>query len=246
MLLRLIGCDVFTRVICSLASRSPHVVDVEFVPMLSHNYPDRLRGELQRRIDSNPSGRAYDAVLLGYGLCGNAIAGLSCPAPLIIPRVHDCCAMFMGSKARFDQEFGRAPSTRWCSNGYYERGYMTGDSSLLMQDVTVYKTNPEYLRLVREYGEENAEYAWTTMYPDIETDDSVYIYIDGYEFSGSLEEYTRLVEAKGKVLRRVEGGLSYLRDLVNGPWDDERFLTVPPGRRVAPVYDMDTVITSED
>ena len=35
-----------------------------------------------------------------------------------------------------------------------------------------------------------------------------------------------------------------IQELVDGPWDDARFLVVPPGHRVAPSYD-DAVIKAE-
>ena len=43
MFLKFICCDVFARIACGLISMSPHIVDVEFVPMLTHNEPEKLR-----------------------------------------------------------------------------------------------------------------------------------------------------------------------------------------------------------
>ena len=239
MNLRLICCDVFLRYACRLISESPHIVDVEFVPMLAHTHPDELRAELQKRIDSRVDGRTYDALLLGYGLCGNTTAGLTCSIPMIIPRVHDCCAMFMGSTDNFLRGFGESLSMRWSACGYFERGHMENGGDIFGS----HKTQPEYLKLVENYGEDNADYIWETMHPKIETHEAAYINIDGFEYSGAREGFARRMEESGVQLKEMDGDLSFLGRLINGPWDAETFLTVQPGKMITPVYDLYTVFT---
>jgi hypothetical protein len=74
MRFRIIACEVLAREVYICAARSPHLIDVELVEKGLHNTPDMLRVELQERIDATrPVG--YDAILLGYGLCGNALVG---------------------------------------------------------------------------------------------------------------------------------------------------------------------------
>jgi len=241
MRVKLISCDVFFRPVSALAAASPHVIDAEFVPMSLHNEPDVLRANLQRRIDEAAALRNYDLFILAYGLCGNTTAGLTCPARLVMPRVHDCCALFMGSKERFLAEFGNSLSMRWCSSGYFERSYRengwAGYSSRSRE------TYPEYQSLIEQYGEDNAEYIWETLHPDIETPEAAYITTEGFEPPGCREGFEAMITQQGKALRLLEGDGAYLRDLINGPWDEERFLTLQPGQTVAAVYDMDRVVT---
>ena len=245
MRLRLLCCDVFLRYACGIIAKSPNIVDVEFVPMLAHNEPERLRKELQERINAGVRVRNYDKLLLGYGLCGNTTAGLTCEIPVIIPRVHDCCAMFLGSRERFAEEFGDALSMRWSSNGYYERGH--GDDNYNKHGFNAaYKTMPDYLQMIEQYGEENAEYIWETMHPKIETKEAAYIKIDGYEFNDSLENFRKSVAESGTGLRLINGATSFLEELINGPWDAERFLHVPAGKKITAVYDMETVFNAEN
>jgi len=212
--------------------------------MLAHNEPDNLRADLQIRINAACQLRQYDMLILSYGLCGNATVGLTCPVKMIMPRVHDCCAVFMGSNKAFQKEFAGSLSMRWCTSGYYERchkenGLTGGDTA------NRHKTQPEYLALVEQFGEDNAEYVWETMHPQIETPEAAYIKIPGFEVPGSEDGFRELVDGQGKSLRVVEGSAGYLRDLVNGPWDDGRFLTVLPGERICGVYDMDRVVKGE-
>ncbi|MCL2665915.1 MAG: DUF1638 domain-containing protein [Defluviitaleaceae bacterium] len=246
MRLKFICCDVFARLAYSYAAVSDHIIDLELVPMLRHNEPSALRADLQERINRCANDRRYDKIILGYGLCGNSISGLTAPLPLVIPRMHDCCAMFMGSREKFTDVFGKNLSMRWSSCGYHERCHGMGRSDCCdgSEADSNYKTSLEYLRLAEEYGEDNAEYVWQTLNPPIETHEAVYIKIDGFEYGSCEEDFKRDVENGGKGLINAKGSSDWFKRLVNGPWDAENFLTVPPGSKVHPVYDLQEVIKS--
>ena len=246
MLIKFICCDVFARIACELVAKSPHVIDLEFLPMLVHNEPEKLNRLIKEKIDKsiNESGRKYDAVILGYGLCGNSVTGLSCPVPMIIPRAHDCCTIQMGCKENFIAAFGDILSARWSSTGYFERchginNYYAGED---IKQHASYKTSAEYMGYVEQYGDDNADYIWETMHPGIETDEAVYIKIDGFEYSDSFENYKAEIEKSGKKLKIVNGDISMLKSLIDGEWDDERFLVVPLGKKIVGVYDMQYVM----
>lgn len=244
MFIKFICCDVFTRIVCDLVSKSPHLVDIEFLPMLTHNEPQKLKSLIQDKIQRSVSepDRVYDAIILGFGLCGNSIIGLSSPIPLIVPRAHDCCTIHMGCKERFISAFGDILSARWCSTGYYERCVILNGHYLGTEQHASYKTSREYMNYAEQFGEENADYIWETMHPEIETDEVVYIKIDGFEYSNAYEKYKSEIDGAGKRLKIVEGDVSMLKSLVYGEWDDERFLVVPPGKKIAGVYDMTYVV----
>ena len=247
MFLKFICCDVFARIACELVSKSPHVVDLEFVPMLAHVEPAKLKELIQDKIENSFIGtqRKYDAVLLGFGLCGNAVIGLSCPIPLVIPRAHDCCTIHMGSKEGFIEAFGNILSARWCSTGYFERARLLVSGFSDLEQLANYKTSAEYMGYLEKYDEETADYLWETLHPKMETNESVYIKIDGFEYSNSLERYKADMDDAGVKLKIVDGDTSFLKSLIDGEWDDERFLVVPPGKKIAGVYDMDSVMKAE-
>ena len=86
MRLLCLTCEVLARPIYLCAARSPHVVDVELYRKGLHNTPTELRARLQARIDAVCYEEKYNAIVLGYGLCGQATAGLvACGVPLVIP-----------------------------------------------------------------------------------------------------------------------------------------------------------------
>jgi len=228
--------------VCDMVAKSPHIIDLEFLPMLAHDNPKVLRDELQMIINKSTSQNSYDKLVLGDGLCGNVTAGLSCDIPMVIPRIHDCCTMFMGSKEKYLQEFADKLSMRWCTNGYYERCYARNG----MQDYFAsddYKRSAEYLKLVEEYDEDNAQYIWETMHPPIEMDEAAYIEIDGYEYNNTRDLYEKHLKEIGCDIRILKGDTSFFEKLVNGPWAEDIFLEVLPGEQIVPVYDLAQVFT---
>jgi hypothetical protein len=248
MYLKLIACDVLTREVCHCIARSPHTVDVEFTEKGAHEDSDRLRLLLQERIDKTAEkGSPYDAILLAYGLCGNATAQLTARnIRLVLPRAHDCCTIYLGSRRRFKELFSDNPSRPFSSAGYMERGdsYLhDGDTGRLLG------LDRSYEDFVAQYGQENAEYIMETLTlsRDANTDNRV-IYIDVPETS--QKEYASLcrenAEKEGRQFIRVEGSIRLIRQLVEGTWSDEEFLIVEPGQQIRAVYDWEEILRVGD
>ena len=87
MKLKLIACKVLFRELSRLAAESENQIDVTWLRQGYHNVPEKLRALLQAEIDAVESGEDphsndlreedFDAILIGYGLCSNAAAGLT-------------------------------------------------------------------------------------------------------------------------------------------------------------------------
>ena len=100
---KLISCEVLEREIKHCLQNSTVDFDIEYTKKSAHDKPELLRVQIQDIIDRSIG---YDAVLLGFGLCGNAINGLkSADSTLVVPKAHDCCTLFLGSKTRFNELF---------------------------------------------------------------------------------------------------------------------------------------------
>ena len=246
MFFKLIACNVFFREICAEAAYSPHVYDLEFTEKGDHDQPDKLRALLQQKIDEAVAcGKNYDAILLAFGLCGNALAGVSGGNNrLVIPRAHDCCTIFLGSKEKFAEHFGSNPSRPFSAAGYRERGDFLARTSSVSSMLGLNKTYEEYVKL---YGEENAQYLMETLTPAKNAGKETEIfYIDmpGTAFLGYAEKCRKEAEAEGKTFTCVQGDGRLIRGLIrpeNG-WNSEDFLVVEPGQKITPVYDWDEVI----
>ncbi|NLC67792.1 MAG: DUF1638 domain-containing protein, partial [Clostridiaceae bacterium] len=173
MRFKLICCEVFMRMACLAIAKSPNIIDPEFTELGAHEAPGKLREDIQKRINEADKPGIYDAILLGYGLCGNGTAGLKAQnTPLVIPRAHDCCTIFLGSKEKFLEYFKDNLSAQWSSLGYMERGrdYLrnTETGKLLGLD-------KDYDQLIEKYGEENAKYIWDTLHPESHDNELIYI-----------------------------------------------------------------------
>ena len=97
MRLAVIACEMLYREISHCVSRSKKIVGVRFMQKGLHSVGhEKMSSTLQGAID-RVAGDIYDAILLGYGLCSNGVAGLrSARLPLVVPRAHDCITLMLG------------------------------------------------------------------------------------------------------------------------------------------------------
>jgi len=235
--LKAICCEVLARLVYYAAAISPHVIDIELADKGLHTDSDTLRAELQRRLDGVEEDK-YDAILLGYGLCSNSIAGLVCThTKLVVPRAHDCITLYLGSGERYSAEFRRNPGTYWYSADYIERG-SDGDGIALGSDADDKEMSRVYQEYVEKYGRDNADYlmevmgAWQRHYSRAAYIDTAEVALPDYS-----EQVRQLSARRGWSFERLVGSLAIMRALLGGQWDEGRFLIVPPGYAIVPTND---------
>ncbi|MBI4661977.1 MAG: DUF1638 domain-containing protein [Verrucomicrobia bacterium] len=245
MFLKVIACEIAFREICFLAAQSPHLLDLEFLTQGLHDTPCAGRVQIQSRIDAVPPGK-YGAVLIGYGLCGNIIAGLrASQTPLVIPRAHDCITFFLGSRERYGQLQASRPSAYYYTSGWLEclrrRGekaaadnamFLPTRAGLSGQAGSVFET------WVQKYGEEQARYLVEVM--DGWTESYTHGVLIDFDFTKTLrlrEQVQEICSQRGWQFDEINGDLRLLRRWLNGEWDEKDFLVVQPQQKVVPSYD---------
>lgn len=102
----------------------PHLRDAKmpatFMEYGLHRTPQLMTPALQEQIDSLAEA---STIIVGYGLCGNGLAGLKARQhTLVVPRADDCITMLLGSYARYMEEFSAEPGTYYLTKGWLESG----------------------------------------------------------------------------------------------------------------------------
>lgn len=242
MHLKLISCEVLYREMCSTAARSPHQVDVEFLPKGLHDLGgEAMRSKLQESVDRVDAGQ-YDAILMGYALCGNGVVGLTARTlPIVLPRAHDCIALLMGSRGKYQLYFDANSCVYYRSTGWLERG---GNLEQVFRDRTGVGHSLE--ELIVRYGEENGRYLYKELTRYKHTYRQLTYIETGLEPDGSFEERAREEAAKkGWTFEKVTGNLTLFQQLLSGNWPKQDFLIVKPGWRVVPTYNDDIIDVEE-
>lgn len=252
MRLKIIACEIMFREICYCVSQSKNIIDIKFLRKGLHDFGQKEMSQtLQQEIDQVPKNK-YEAILLGYGLCNNGVAGLKTERiPLIIPKAHDCITLLLGSKERYRQHFEAHPGTYFRSTGWIERDLLAEEDQGkdILSQLGLNRTLEEY---VSKYGEENAQYLMETFeeWKGLRHYDRI-AYID--MGIGNFPEYEEKARKeafdKGWKFERLKGDISLLRKLIEADWNKEEFLVVQPGEKIMPIYVGDIMraqVTDED
>jgi hypothetical protein len=234
MRLLLIGCGLLLRELSDAIVRSPHLIDAKFLPAGLHDTGAKsMRQRLQQEIDATNISD-YDAIVLGYALCGMGLAGLKAPGiPLVLPRAHDCITLLMGSREKYSEYFKANIGVYFGSVAWVERGREMHDqlgANGLSQDRDA---------LIARYGEDAGQYLYeeATRY---RTSYRKLTYIrTGSEFDDRCAQQAQ-AEAKERNWSYEEfpGDLTLFRRLLAGYWHSD-FLVVPPGHEIAATHDDD-------
>ena len=224
-----LSCHVLWRELCYYASISRNVFNFNFLQQGLHDTPEILRQQLQEAIDAVHGD--YSAILIGYGLCSNGLAGIVArDTKLVIMRGHDCITFFLGSKQRYKEYFDQNPGTYWYSPGWIDTGSepMPGKERLELL-LETYK---------EKYGEENAEYLmqmeqhWINEYSNA-------AYVDlGFYDTTHYKEYTQKCAQELRwSYDEVEGNPNLIINFLDGNWNSSDFLIINPGEKVIATHD---------
>jgi hypothetical protein len=231
---KLIACEILCREFADAIAQSPHRIDVEFLGKGLHDRAGAsMRDELQFHIDAVPGGE-YDAILLGYALCGNGLHGLAArTTPVVVPRAHDCITLLLGSRKRYEEEFTNNPGTYFRSTGWLERGQ--GLEPLVSLQTGAGTT---LNGLIAQYGEDNGRY----LYQELNRYQHSYSRL-AYIHTGLAPDVEFAAKAREEAVARgwefaeITGSLRIFHQLLAGDWPDADFIVVPPCARLVASYD---------
>jgi hypothetical protein len=233
---KIIACEILYREVCYCVAKSKNIIDITFLDKGLHDLGSKkMLSELQDEIDRTDITK-YEAILLGYGLCNNGIIGLKSKLPLIVPRAHDCITLLLGSKEKYKQYHSENAGTFFKSVGWIERDTDPNDNEgSITSQLGMNKTYQQY---VDKYGEETAKYLMDTLGNWLENY-TKYSYID--TTTGNFNHYKKLTKSQADKkdwdYEELDGTTDLFMNLLDGYWDEEEFLIVPPNKTIKPSYD---------
>lgn len=180
-----------------------------------HVYPEKLSTTLQTTIDELVAAHpgVELTVLLGYGLCSQALVGVEARGcTLVAPRVDDCIAIFLGSRAAYNQQAGAEPGTYYLTKGWLEKG----ETPFTEYEDTVARLGPA--RAERIFKIMMAHYTRLAL-----------INTGQYEIDRYRTDARRTAERFGLRYEEIPGATTLVKKLLFGPWDDE-VVVLQPGQ----------------
>lgn len=207
---KLLTCRALAPVLRPLLGPDAEVVELDIGLHLS---PEGLRRELQARVESLETDGGH--ILLGYGLCGRALEGVSSRrSRLVLPRVDDCVGALLGSRARHRH--------------------------LLRQHAGRYFMTPQWLDSEMNIFEQLA--GQMDRVPPARRHELVKLTLKHYDAlafvhgddcdPADLDRGRALAAAHGLEFQAHAQDLGLLGRLVLGPWSDEEFVMPEPGRPI--------------
>lgn len=209
----LIACPAVVRELADDRRAALGAVELD---VALHRTPQRLTAALQQAIAEAEADPGIEAVVLGYGLCSNAVLGLRAGRlPLVVPRVNDCVALVLGSNEAFLEQARLAAGTYYLSRGWI-------DSRCTVFD--------EHDAMVAKYGEAQATRLTRLL---LEHYTRLVLVVTGRYDPAPYRAYAQARARQFDLAYEEIAGTTALADaLVEGPWD-ERFLVIPPGGEIA-------------
>lgn len=212
------------RVIIACRSTKPELealrpdggeIEMHYLEQNLHRTPEKMPQVISREIESVQSYASQ--IVLGYGLCSNGVVGVVAPEQgLIVPRVHDCIALFLGSRRAYDRAFRRNPGTYYLTPGWIQEqkdplGYM----------------NEEY---IPKLGRETAEWG---LKEELKHYTHIILIDTGIADIEPLRERAlENAQFLDKTFEETKGTHDYFEKILFGPYTEEDFIILKQGEKV--------------
>ena len=204
----IIACEVMKKELSLLAGDG---CKLSFVPAGLHLTPERMSDDIQKEIDK--ADHEEGPIILGYGLCSYGITKIKARRrPILIPRIHDCITLFLGSRQTYYEEFFKNPGTYYLSYGWSFYGK------------TPYSQYHEIY--IKKYGEDEARWIVQEMLKNYKR----LVFIDNKLFSPeeAREKAKLMADFFNLEFVELEAPPTFLRQIFDAE-EGENFLQINPG-----------------
>jgi len=206
-----IACRVMEPELERVRAEAEEEVEILYLDQALHRTPTRLLGQLQEKIDQ--AAQRASRIILGYGLCSNGVVGVTARQQgLIIPRCHDCIALFLGSPSRYQEVFRQKPGTYYLTPGWIAE---KKDPLGILEENTA------------KFDRETAEWV---MEEELKHYTHIALIDTGVEAMAPLRARAiQNAEVLKKQYEEIQGSLEYFREIVRGPYEEDKFICLKPG-----------------
>lgn len=200
-----IGCATVMEEITPLL---PPTVSYQVLDFGLHVNPRELRMSLQYAIN-NLTYRVRN-IILGYGLCSQAILGLKAEySRLIIPKIDDCIAIFLGSGAAYSRQQKNVPGTYYLTKGWMKTALTPFD---------------EFEEIVRKYGISKAH---RIMEQILKNYTRLAFINTGSKLETYHEKARNIAQRFSLQYEEIEGSNALAKKMIYGPWDSDFIIAEP-------------------
>lgn len=209
---QIIACRTIEKELTEAIARTGVSWEVTWLESGLHSMPKKLHGVLAETLARSTA----DRVLLAMGFCGNSLIGLrSGSFELVFPRTDDCISLLIGSVQ------DRIAYSSQNAAFFLTEGWLAGEQNIWT----------EYLRTVEKYGQKRGMKIAKMMYGHYR---SLTLLDNGIDSIEALTEKTRIIaQTLGLEQKVLPATLSYLEQLLTGPWPEDRFIIKAPGTVVS-------------
>ena len=209
-----IACEVMRKELEFFAKEETNI-EFRFMEQGLHNTPKQMPALIQEQVDQVQDYASQ--IILGYGFCSNGAVGVSAPKqPLILPKAHDCIALFMGSRNVYSSYFKENTGTYYLTSGWIDcEGHPLG-----------FLEN----KYVPKMGREKAEWGIKMEMKDYNS----LLFIDNQ----ILDVKAQKEEAKANAhyfdleYKELLAKTDLLKKIAIGPYDAEDFFIFQPGETI--------------
>ncbi|MBC8417304.1 MAG: DUF1638 domain-containing protein [Desulfobacterales bacterium] len=186
-------------------------VDIRYIDQGLHRTPDKMAALVQEQVDE--AAPCAKRIVLGYGLCSNGIVGVVARQQgLLVPRSHDCIALFMGSLSAYKKAFEKRPGTYYLTPGWIQEGK---DPLGIVED--------DYMRRF------DRETSMWVMKEELKHYTHIALINTGLaEQRGLRERAMENARVFKKEYEEIKGSLEYFSKIIRGPYTDQFFLNINP------------------
>jgi len=228
-------------------------IEYKFLEAGLHNNPKLLKEKLQAAIDEISATGLCDRIIIGYGICGKGTIGVqSREVPLIIPKVHDCIALFLGGDQAYKSEFKKYPGTYYLSAGWCEE--KTEPMSQRKQWAYFGEKKLNFNDLVEKHGKNAAQQTFDFLNSWQKNYQRAAFIETGAKTSPRYEKFTReMAQEYNWKYDKIKGSQALIEKMITADHSTSDILFVPPEHVIGfdairstlsanPVWDLETSV----